>query len=228
MGLSPHEIVFGRPRSLPGLPYVPDRECESAAEFLDRMGRLDAQLSQALNALHARRAESTRVGRTPERDYQLQDLVWVLRPPILGTEKRLTSRWRGPWQIVQRVGEHSFILMTPEGDFRGVHDSQMKPYQGDPYGEEGELLSFRKDEEAVPARRAKKLGELRGHRRNTWGEWEFLTHWEGDPDSETAWEPARTFMRQGTPQWLAYCLRHGLEFSEEDVAGMEVVVLEEH
>ena len=51
-GLSPYEIMFGRERNLPGLPYSPERECESAAQYLQRMESLDETLSRQINEEH--------------------------------------------------------------------------------------------------------------------------------------------------------------------------------
>ena len=36
-GLSPFQILFGRERNLAGIPYPPEKECESAKVFFDRM-----------------------------------------------------------------------------------------------------------------------------------------------------------------------------------------------
>ena len=45
-GLSPYEIVFGRPRYLSGLPYSPPRESEDANQFFKRMVELEEKVAQ--------------------------------------------------------------------------------------------------------------------------------------------------------------------------------------
>lgn len=57
IGLSPHQIVFGRDRNLAGVPYNPIRECEEAQEFLDRMREHDQDFSELLNETHIRQAD---------------------------------------------------------------------------------------------------------------------------------------------------------------------------
>ena len=53
LGMSPYQILFGRDRSVTGLPYTPMRECEAATQYFTRMELLDLTLSKKLNGLHA-------------------------------------------------------------------------------------------------------------------------------------------------------------------------------
>ena len=55
-GLSPYQILFGRDRNIPNLPYVPPRLCEDAADFFKRMERVDEQVAKTLKDMHDREA----------------------------------------------------------------------------------------------------------------------------------------------------------------------------
>ena len=48
-GLSPFHILFGRDRSVPGIPYHPERESEDAQAFFQRMEQVDQLVAQAIN-----------------------------------------------------------------------------------------------------------------------------------------------------------------------------------
>ena len=51
-GLTPYQIVFGRERSLAGLPFTPTRECEDAESFFKRMEEQDQLVAEHLNEVH--------------------------------------------------------------------------------------------------------------------------------------------------------------------------------
>ncbi len=46
-GLSPYQILFGRDRSLAGIPYTPPRECEDAQNFFLHMKRIDKVVARS-------------------------------------------------------------------------------------------------------------------------------------------------------------------------------------
>ena len=51
-GLSPFQIMFGRERTVQGIPYTPERECEDAEQFFSRMEQIDHLVSRALEKAH--------------------------------------------------------------------------------------------------------------------------------------------------------------------------------
>ena len=55
-GLTPYEIVFGRPRPIAGLPYDPPRDCEKSREFMNRMAEIDKTVADKLNDMHTKLA----------------------------------------------------------------------------------------------------------------------------------------------------------------------------
>ena len=57
-GLSPYQILFGRERSMCGLSYVPERECEDAEDFFNRMENIDERVARVLNKKHEEQVRS--------------------------------------------------------------------------------------------------------------------------------------------------------------------------
>ena len=58
-GLSPHQIIMGRPRSLGALPYNPERDCPDAEEFLDHVAEMDASIAEKLEKNTSPRTEQS-------------------------------------------------------------------------------------------------------------------------------------------------------------------------
>ena len=56
--LSPYQLLFGRERSLAGLPIHIKKECPAAKEFLSHIGNVDFWVSKELNELHDKQQEN--------------------------------------------------------------------------------------------------------------------------------------------------------------------------
>ena len=125
-GLSPYEIVFGRERSLAGLPWRPPRECLEAQDFFDHMREIDISVAQAINDAHQALAEKLNAKRKNRPPYEIDEWVWYARPKSVGGVK-LQSWWQGPFKVKARVGEHSYRLRTPQGQEFDAHSDQLKP-----------------------------------------------------------------------------------------------------
>jgi hypothetical protein len=63
-------------------------------------------------------------------EFQVGDMVWVMKPKPIGGHKTQTY-WEGPTTIISRSGQNSFTIITKEGDSRKVHAAQLKPYYDD-------------------------------------------------------------------------------------------------
>ena len=64
---------------------------------------VDKTVAKKLNDAHRKLQESRNAkkkGRTP---YQVGEWVWLLRPTSVGGHK-LQSWWKGPYQVMDRVG----------------------------------------------------------------------------------------------------------------------------
>jgi transposase InsO family protein len=136
-GLAPYEIVFGRTRFLPGLPYTPERICEDASQFFDKMCLIDTSISQALSSLHKEEAKKRNSTLPSREEYQIGDLVWVLKPKDLSSQSKLEARWHGPLAVTERLSSHTYVVQDKKHTSLKVHCDQLKPYFS--LGEVGEL-----------------------------------------------------------------------------------------
>ena len=114
-GLSPYQIVFGRDRLGLGVPYPPERSCEDAESFLDRMRMRDEFVAQRLNAKHLLAAEQVNKGRKARADFAVGDKVWLLKPKSLSSQAKLEARWVGPMRVVHRLGRSSYSVVDYMG-----------------------------------------------------------------------------------------------------------------
>ena len=62
-GMSPYEILFGRPRALANKPYTPEKKCEDAIEFFARMKAVDERIADILNRDHETQAKRANRGK---------------------------------------------------------------------------------------------------------------------------------------------------------------------
>ena len=135
-GLSPYEILFGRERSLAGLPWEPRLRCPEAEAFFSHMEEVDRRVSELLNEEHAKLARRLNADRSEDTPLQEGDWVWYLRPKSVGGAK-LQTYWQGPFKVLEKVGERSYRLRTPQGEEFDAHRDQLKPCVG---GGPGPLL----------------------------------------------------------------------------------------
>ena len=136
-GLSPYQIVFGRVRNSTGIPFQPERVCEDAKQFFDRMTDMDIQVAQTLSQKHLAEATKRNASFPPREEYSAGDLVWVIKPKRLSSQSKLESRWHGPLQVVARLAQHTYTVTDKSHHQLKVHCDQLKPYFA--LGEVGEL-----------------------------------------------------------------------------------------
>ena len=187
-GMSPFQIVFGRERSLAGVPCDPDRECEGATEFFDRLEEIDRSVARVLNDKHQRQADCQNQTRTPRPTFKVGEWVWVLRPRSSNVSK-LDTWWVGPVKISARVGMNSYQVCLKPGVLHDVHADQLKPYAGDDVqGEPVKLHHY------LSGYRVLETGSdeydvetILRHRRGKDGKLQFLTQWENCDVSENTW-----------------------------------------
>ena len=128
--------------------------------------------------------------------YQVGDRVWGLRQ-IDSKEANLKSRWEGPYEVVDRVGQDSYTVATGRGRKFDKHASQLKKYEVDDVtGQTLALYYYKKtagqEIEAPDTWKIKKILDHRVHE----GELQFLVHWEGGRAKEANWEPTKHFFQE--------------------------------
>jgi hypothetical protein len=200
-GMSPYQIVFGRDRNLGGLPKKHPDEAEAAVEFLDRMRTLDEEVANILNDLHNKEKEKVNQDRRSGHDFQVGQLVWVVRPKPLGGHK-LQTWWVGPFPIKERRGMSSFAVEFAPGNLLEVHVDQLKPWKGGAFQGDGIPMSYRHMD--PPHVLPMKVSKVLAHR-DVDGDCEFLVRWEGTTAACDSWEPSKRFLHIHSPVWQEYC-----------------------
>ena len=209
-GLSPYEILFGRPRPLANLPYDPPKECEDANQFFARMQEIDVRVAKVLNKLHKETMEKRSEGRGKPKPFAPGDKCWYRRPENSGN--KLDSRWLGPVEIVTREGKHSYTILVKPGLEIKAHRIFLKPYMEDTYNRDPIPLFYHRrtvvDENAEPD--DFEVEEILDHKIGKNGEERYLTHWRGYSKHDATWEPPSSFLHRYSADFVRYCLRKGL------------------
>ena len=143
--LSPYEIVLGRQRALAGLPRVSPYESVRASDWFERMQDIDVHTAEVLNEAHANLQKYLNARRRERPPYHVGDWVWYQRPRSVGGIK-LQSWWQGPFKVVERVGERSYRLRTPQGEIFDAHLDQLKACEWDDPDSPGVAMKYPPEE----------------------------------------------------------------------------------
>ena len=208
-GLSPYQIITGRTRNLPGIPFPVNREAQDALDFVQKQKDTDEKVAQILNEKHAKNTENLNANRPEPPPFGIGDWVWFRRPPSLTADKSL-PRWVGPCPVTARMGLRSYKIEIKPGYFQSAHRSQLKPYHVDsPEGENFPLHYFRLSPQDAIAEDMYKVEKVLKHKMTPKGP-KFLTKWEGYQACDATWEPINHFFHSYASPFVAYCRRHGL------------------
>jgi hypothetical protein len=194
-GLTPFEAVYGYPPP-PLLSYVPGTSANLAVDdLLKDRGTTISLLKENLHKAWNRMKVQADKNRT-EREFLVGDWVYLRLQPYrhksLASRKnlKLSPRFFGPFQILQRIGSVAYKLDLPEAArlHPVFHVSCLKKQLGQhsvplptlpPIDLNGEL---RPEPESILDKRTVKS---RGH-----SVIEFLVHWSGTLPEEDTWEKA--------------------------------------
>ena len=125
------------------------RESEDAQAFFQRMEQVDQLVAQAINKAYE--AVTRRHNTKPEREpFPPGALVWVYKAPDVASQSKLDARWRGPFVVKARTGNHSYLVADKRRATFGAHVDQLQAYTalGDP-GELAGLEGWDKDLEKI-------------------------------------------------------------------------------
>jgi hypothetical protein len=211
-GLSPYQILFGRDRCLPNVPYESPKDCEDAQNFFKSMKEVDQKVANILNEKHRDRAEKINAGRSKPHTYNASDKVWYRRPENSGD--KLDSRWLGPATIEERIGENSYEVRLNDDKVIRAHVSCIKPYVWDKFSGNPKPMYFHQrtvpDPDAAPDEW--RVEKILDHRWKN-GKWEFLVKWEGFGEQEAGWEPANSFFHRYNSDVIDYASRNDLDLN---------------
>ena len=126
--------------------------------------------------------------------FDVGDWVWLRllhRPAqslVPGRRSKLSPRYAGPYQVLERVGDVAYRLRLPEG--ARIHDvfhvGVLKPFHGTPPTSTPALPPL---QHGRPLQAPEKV--LRAKLRR--GVWFILVQWTGLPSAEATWEPLAAF-----------------------------------
>jgi hypothetical protein len=212
-GVSPYEIVFGRPRPMAELPSRPVREREDVKSFFARQEEMDEKISRVLNDKHAKSSEHQR---GVERSFEVNDIVWVRRPEH--TADKFGTRWIGPGVIVAREGARSYLVRVEE-DGPGYKKSRvmtvplqfLKAHEQDTHGEDRWNLFYHKrtDRKSPHATISREVEHVHRHR-SVEGRLEVQVSWKGDEGTSTAWESFNEIFPENSQVLAQYAHKKGL------------------
>jgi len=122
------------------------------------------------------------------------DWVWlrILHRPtqtlLPGRRGKLSPRFAGPYQIVERIGEVAYRLLLPAGArIHGVfHVGVLKPFHGSPPSTTPALPPLHQGRRLLQPDQV-----LRAQLRR--GVWHVLIKWAGLTQAEATWEPLEDF-----------------------------------
>ena len=141
------------------------------------------------------------------------DLVWILRPRPLGTDK-VSTMWLGPCKVLQRLSAHTYTIQVSESTVRDVHASQLKKYFAPCVGQSWPMFYTREHVDDTHALEGDwDVEKIIRHRRRKDDTWEFLTKWENCDDSESTWEPPSSFLQRFCLPWAKYCRQQKIDMS---------------
>lgn len=187
---TPFQVVYGRPP--PALvPYTAGASRTDAVDVLlqDR----DEFLADVRERLLQAQAYAKKYYDANHRSVQFAvgDWVWlrILQRPaqslVVSCRSKLSPRFAGPFQVLEKIGEVAYRLQLPAG--ARIHDvfhvGVLKPFRGDvpppsppalPPLRHGRLLL--EPQRALRARRARDV-------------WQVLVQWTNLLESEATWEP---------------------------------------
>ena len=214
-GLSPYQILYGRDRPYAGVPYEPPRAWPDAVAFFERQKAVDSQVARALHGIHEQRAKQVNQRRRELAALVPRQKVWWLRPKGR-TGDKLDTEWVGPCIVVQRVGEHSYVIENREGRQIDVHRCHLKEHVEDVHsGQPLALFHFKQAASELDwALDEWVVDKIVGHRLNAAGDLEFQVRWLGS--EEMTWEPIGNFFLQYTPYFIKYCRDKGLHVDVVD------------
>jgi len=110
------------------------------------------------------------------------------RSLVPGTAGKLSPKFAGPFQIIERIGEVAYRLKLPAG--ARIHDvfhvGVLKPFHGTPPSSPPPLPPIQHGRMLQKPDKVLKSQFRRGI-------WHILVQWSGFPSSEATWEPVPEF-----------------------------------
>ena len=197
-GHSPFYLTHGfEPKSARDL-CIPDSTVPATKEYLENIRTAQSMATDLLVDAQARQEHYVNRKRK-EYEFQIDEKVYlsaknITQPMDKSRKEKFTSRWLGPFQILEKISPVVYRLSLPS-HFRChnvFHISELKKYVANDDSDFPERTVV-PPPPVIPANRptndieyeVEKILSQRTRRRKT----QYLVKWKGYPDSETSWEP---------------------------------------
>ena len=219
-GYSPYCLVFGR--HLIGFgdgpPIFPHSECKDAIDFFRELTADREWVQKRLTAIHKREIDRF-LAKHPQQVFKPGEKVWVKvnREGLDKEATKLSRLWKGPVEILQRVGKGRYRVNTEKGE-RVYHTLDLKPCV-EPVDGGSHPVHWYQDVTGVvedPTYEVEKIlahREVKDKKDNTHIKWRVK--YKGHDKIE--WQPASAFMHDITDQWCQFNKAQGLDISLKDV-----------
>jgi hypothetical protein len=209
--VSPFQALYGYPPPLINEVAIPGPLDAEARDFLQDKQEILTRLKENLTQAQARMKRYADAKRS-ERSFAPGDMVYLRMQPYrmasfgLGQSIKLTSKYYGPFCVLQKIGLLAYKLLLPEGV--GIHPvfhvSQLKqhlgpravPEQGLPLvGEDGKIRT-----------EPLQVLETRSLPRNKVLVTQWLIEWHNLPATDASWEDA-TFIKRVFPDFFSNTIK---------------------
>ena len=141
-GLTPYEIVLGRHRPMAGLPYEIPKKAVDAMVWLDKQETMRVITAERAETLQEKRVAYENKRRLEPPPLTVGSKVWYRPEPRPGRDK-LEATWKGPEVVLERVGNHSYVVEVKQGRRQHAHRTQLRPHQEDEFcGDQFPLFYF--------------------------------------------------------------------------------------
>lgn len=190
---------------------IPGPTDSEAKDFLLEKQQMLAKLKENLNQAQARMKKYADKKRT-ERSFELGDMVYLRMQPYrlasfgIRQSIKLTSKFYGPFRVLEKVGSLSYKLLLPEGvNIHPVfHVSQLKKHLGShAVLEPG--LPLVGDDGRIKTEPLNVL-ETRSLPRNKVLVTQWLVEWQNLPATDASWEDAN-FIKKVFPTFYSNTLK---------------------
>jgi hypothetical protein len=181
------------------------------------MKEQDRWVAQTLNEKLEARKEAVNQKRREPTALQIGSKVWYQPERQPGTDK-LEPRWKGPAVVLERVGDHSYVVELQPGKRQPAHRSQLKPHMEDLYSTTPVPLYFwcGKAQELEVGPDEWEVERVLNHRHEN-GKTEFLVRWKGFGPEEDQWEPLGNFFFRINKDVVAYCVENGVDLDVKEL-----------
>ena len=199
---------------------IPEHGSEEASSFWKHLVDNRRYVQENLQGIHER--ESRRfLSQHPSHVYQDGERVGYQNHKKNSTKNKLHPPWKGPGEMVGRVGTNQYLVATDKGEMF-LDTMQILPYMPSSLTEQARL-HYDTDEEFLFETDRYIVEHIRDHRKTGRGKNQRLELGVKYPGClEYEWHPASSFMNNVTKLCLKYNKKHNVPFFIRQLSGSQL------